>query len=346
MTLTAASSNVARVSLTIEPVNLCNLACSYCLRDDAHLHRDPAEYLSPDLLRRVLREAAQTCGADEVSFSGGEPTLHPRFGELVDVVAGEGYRFSFVTNGWHFGRVRDSLVRHKSALRLVAFSLDGASESTHDNIRGKGSFRRLMSAVADCHALGLPFRFKAVLHRHNAQRVETLALFAARVGALGIKFAHLLPTTPAIEASLGLSEQERLAVESEIGVMRRVLRIEVLLAAGFTNTDPAPPCRVLAGKECNIDYAGRMSICCNLSGFGGGVPDRDIVADLNVTSFGEAWRRVYELVSIQNTRRQAALETAAKRASFRVTSPCELCLTHFNKTPWPRPSETITETGR
>ena len=345
MVLTAASSDVARVSLTIEPVNLCNLACSYCLRDDAHLHKDPAAYLSPDLLRRVLREAAQTCGADEVSFSGGEPTLHPRFSELVEVVAGEGYRFSFVTNGWHFGRVREALARHKSALQLVGFSLDGATEATHDEIRGKGSFRRLMSAVADCHALGFPFRFKAVLHKPNARRVEELALFAARVGAQGIKFAHLLPTTPGIEGTMGLSAQERYAVEGEIGVMRRVLRIDVLLAAGFTNTDPAPPCRVLAGRECNIDYAGRMSMCCNLSGFSGSVPDRDVVADLNVTSFAEAWRRVRELVSLQNARRKLALETAGKRAGFRVTSPCELCLTHFEKTPWPRPSETIAETG-
>lgn len=346
MSLATAPRDVARFSLTIEPVNLCNLACSYCLRDDAHLHKDPAAYLSPDLLRRVLREAAQTCSADEVSFSGGEPTLHPRFGELVDVVAGEGYRFSFVTNGWHFGRVREALARHKAALRLVAFSLDGATEGTHDDIRGKGSFRRLMSAVADCHALGFPFRFKAVLHKQNAQRVEALALFAARVGAQGIKFAHLLPTTPAIEAKMGLSAEERSAVEGEIGVIRRILRIDVLLAAGFTNSDPDPPCRVLALKECNIDYAGRMSMCCNLSGFSGSVPDRDVVADLNVTSFAEAWRRVSELVSLQNTRRRLALEAAGKRAGFRITSPCELCLTHFEKTPWPRPSETIAAAGQ
>ena len=77
--------------------------------------------------------------ASHVMFTGGETTLHPRFGELLRAVGEEGFRCSFVTNGWHFERVWPAIRENRDAVTHVAFSLDGATREAHDRWRGSGS---------------------------------------------------------------------------------------------------------------------------------------------------------------------------------------------------------------
>src|SRR5919202_917745 len=91
--------------LSVELTNTCNLRCAYCIRDEDALYHTRAEFFPVDLLRRILRGAREAYGVESVSFTGGETTIHPRFAEIVEAVAAEGCRLSFVTNGWHIERV-------------------------------------------------------------------------------------------------------------------------------------------------------------------------------------------------------------------------------------------------
>src|SRR5438067_5631856 len=91
--------------LIVELTNICNLHCSYCMRDEDALYHTKANFFPAELLRRVLRGARETYGIDYISFTGGEVTLHPRFAEIVATVESEAMQCSFVTNGWHFERV-------------------------------------------------------------------------------------------------------------------------------------------------------------------------------------------------------------------------------------------------
>src|SRR5215210_1746638 len=113
--------------LVMELTNTCNLHCSYCSRDDDALHHAPAKFFPLELLRRIIRDARETCGIESVSFTGGEVTIHPQFKEIIETVAAEGLKVGFVTNGWHFDRVYRTLVAHRDSVSMVAFSLDGAT---------------------------------------------------------------------------------------------------------------------------------------------------------------------------------------------------------------------------
>ncbi len=84
--------------LVIELTNICNLHCSYCLRDDEALYQTRARFFPIELLRRILRDARESAGVSFVSFTGGEPTLHPQFSEILKTVGEEGMRAGFVTN--------------------------------------------------------------------------------------------------------------------------------------------------------------------------------------------------------------------------------------------------------
>lgn len=323
--------------LIVELTNVCNLHCDYCLRDEDALYNSQAAFFSPELLARLMREAREEAGVRVVVFTGGEATLHPRFGEVLRAVGAEGFRCSFVTNGWHFERIWPAVRDSREAITHVAFSLDGATREAHDRTRGQGSFVRLVRAFARCRAAGLPFIVKSVIRRDTASQLEQLALFAARMGAAGVNFTHLLPTSGALEDMQALDGPERTAAEQEVAALARILKMRVSLDAGYFDADPAAPCASLACASFNVDYRGRLTLCCNLSGYRGASGEAEVVADLNVEPFARASARLRRLASAQLARRAEALDgfvESGRRPDLYVGSPCLFCLQSFGKIPW------------
>jgi len=323
--------------IVIELTNICNLHCSYCLRDDEALYETRARFFPIELLRRILREAREAAGVSHVSFTGGEPTLHPHFGDILATVAAEGMRAGFVTNGWHFDRVWPAIDTHRSAVSVVAVSIDGATREAHDRWRGKGSFDRVIRAFTRCQMGRVPFAVKAVIRRDIVPQLQEIALLAARLGAQALHFSHVLPTSGEVETESAMSLEERAHAEQEIALLRQILKMPVALDVGYVNTDPAPPCAPLQGASFSVDYQGRLSLCCNMSGFRGASLESDVVADLSQESFSTAHARVQRLAIEQVARRAAALAAMAARGpevDLRTGSPCLFCLQTFGKTPW------------
>jgi hypothetical protein len=84
--------------LEVQVVDGCNLRCAHCSHDSPGKPLraiDPAE-LAEDLARCALRPKV-------IKLIGGEPTLHPRLGELVDVAAVHA-DVQLATNGLHSER--------------------------------------------------------------------------------------------------------------------------------------------------------------------------------------------------------------------------------------------------
>src|SRR3954470_2274448 len=93
----------------------CNLRCPHCIRDDV----TTVQSLSYELVASVLHQARALYGPVPVSFTGGEPLLHPRFGDLIALLAAESHPYRFVSNGWHLARALPHLDRYRpTAVRL------------------------------------------------------------------------------------------------------------------------------------------------------------------------------------------------------------------------------------
>ena len=324
--------------LTVELANICNLHCSYCLRSDENLYSSHAEFFSVELLRRIANEARTAANITRISFTGGEPTLHPAFAETLEIVGDAGLTVSFVTNGWHFDRVWPALQKNRAALSHVAFSLDGVTREDHDRWRGKGSFDRLVQAFSRCYISKLPFGIKIVIRRDLVDQLEQIAIFAARMGAASLQFAHVMPTSIAAADDSALTLEEQRIVEQEIAILARIFKMKIGIDVGYYNVDETrAPCGPLAGTSMNVDYRGRLSLCCNLSGFRGATDEPDVIADLNVESFASAYEKFVTLVDVQLRRRKDALAVLRSQAStpdLYTGSPCLFCLQSFGKIPW------------
>jgi MoaA/NifB/PqqE/SkfB family radical SAM enzyme len=323
--------------LTVELANVCNLHCAYCLRDEDALYHDSPRFLDLDLMRRLFRDSAEIAGIREVCFTGGEPTLHPNFKEALAACATFGLKVAFITNGWNFGDICNGLEQYRATLSHIAFSIDGTTQQAHDRWRGKGSFERLIRAFSYCQRYNLPFVIKTGIRRDTLEHLEDIALFAARLGAEGLAFAHLLPTSLAIENNLALTLAERRRAEEEITILRRIFKMKITIDVGYYNIDPAAPCAALAGKGLNVDYLGRLTLCCNLSGFRGAIDDSDLIADLNQVAFADAYGRFQEMAKAQldlRTRTLSAMHEDGVTPDLQTGSPCLFCLQTFRKSPW------------
>lgn len=324
--------------LSVELANICNLHCSYCFRADENLYSSHAEFFPLELLRRVLAEARAAADITRINFTGGEPTLHPQFSETIKTIGEAGMTVSFVTNGWHFDRVWPALQKHRAAVSHVAFSLDGVTRGDHDRWRGKGSFDRLVRAFSRCYMSQLPFGMKIVIRRDLVDQLEKIAIFAARMGAASLHFVHVMPTSSAVADDSALTLEEQRIAEQEIAILARIFKMSIGIDVGYYNVDDTrPPCAPLAGTSMNIDYRGRLSLCCNLSGFRGAAEESDVVADLNVESFASAYAKLTALAAAQLQRRKDALASLRAQSltpDVYTGSPCLFCLQSFGKIPW------------
>src|SRR5262249_33671926 len=132
-----------------------------------------------------------------VTFTGGEPTLHPRFEDIVDQVVDRGMRWNAVTNGRNFPVVLsrlESRPERLAGLTSLVLSLDGAEEATHDAIPEPGSHREVLAAAALCALRGVPFGVQMAVNARNEAEIESLGFLAARLGARRVIYAMTQPT--------------------------------------------------------------------------------------------------------------------------------------------------------
>jgi MoaA/NifB/PqqE/SkfB family radical SAM enzyme len=88
------------VAAHLIPIRRCNLACTYCNEFDDHSKPVP----TPDLLHRI--DLLANLGTGIVTFSGGEPLLHPDLDLLIRRIRARGMIATLITNGYLLTRER------------------------------------------------------------------------------------------------------------------------------------------------------------------------------------------------------------------------------------------------
>ena len=140
--------------MTVAVTGACNLACAHCWVDAG-----TASSLKPVAGEALLRlmDEFEALGGEEICFTGGEPLKHPEWRSLMETARSKSFSaISLQTNGILVG---DEEAAALAALDFPGFSiqvsLDGATEATHDLVRGKGAFSGALAGVGRLTARGL-----------------------------------------------------------------------------------------------------------------------------------------------------------------------------------------------
>jgi MoaA/NifB/PqqE/SkfB family radical SAM enzyme len=278
-----------------------------------------------------ISQEGKGCGIDHLAFTGGEATIHRQFDDIIGRVCEAGYTWSMVSNGVNFPQIYPLLLRSRPWLTGLTFSLDGAHEATHDRLRGHGSYRRVMRAASICVVKDIPFTLNMVLTAQNRHEVAEMVWLAGRLGSAGVRFGHVMPTPETAFHGLDLSPDERREVEAEIWRLQKSAPVVVGMAPGYFSESPFFPCAPLELEEFNLDYRGNLTLCCQLSGYSGGIPGTDVMGSLQQMSLAEACARF---------RRRVATYLADKRervlrGEFTALDhfPCWYCVKYLDKVP-------------
>jgi MoaA/NifB/PqqE/SkfB family radical SAM enzyme len=94
------------------PMRRCNLACAYCNEYDDHSPPVPTE----EMFRRI--DKAAELGASMVTFSGGEPLMHPDIYDLIRRIAHHGMLPELLTNAYYLNRDRIHRLNDAGLLRM------------------------------------------------------------------------------------------------------------------------------------------------------------------------------------------------------------------------------------
>ncbi len=197
----------------------CNLACRHCWLapklDQQGMH---TAMLPPALFETAITEALPL-GLQSVKLTGGEPTLHPQFTDLLEIVRHYGLGLIIETNGLLMTPdLAAEIARCKQP--FVSTSLDGADAATHEWVRGvAGSFAATTRAVRILAEAGLRPQVIFSLMRHNADQVEAIIRLAEELGAASVKFNLVQPTARGEKLH---TAQATLSIAELIAIGRRV----------------------------------------------------------------------------------------------------------------------------
>jgi hypothetical protein len=121
------------------------------------------------------------------------------------------------------------------------------------------------------------------------------------------------------------------AVEAAIRRLQSDAPVAVGMAPGYFSASPFFPCAPLEREEYNLDYQGNVTLCCQLSGYAGGMPGTDVVGNLHEMSLAEAVDRFHQRVA----RYLVDKRTKVSRGEFERLDhfPCWYCVQYLNKVP-------------
>ncbi|GAB6275643.1 MAG: hypothetical protein SAMD01599839_01830 [Rectinema sp.] len=178
--------------LVVSPTKFCNLHCTGCYANsDAASH----EKLSFEVVDRIIQEKTEKWGSIFTVISGGEPLLYKSEGKTIFDLARrhQDNYFLMYTNG--------TLIDAAMARKLAevgnitpAISVEGYEAET-DARRGKGVYKKILSAMEHLRAEGVPFGVSLTATKENAHLIPSRELveFYTKLGALYFWIFQLMP---------------------------------------------------------------------------------------------------------------------------------------------------------
>lgn len=160
--------------LLLNITDKCNLRCKHCyLGNPANLEMDI------DTFETTVSQF-ENMGGLKLMISGGEPLLHSRFRELMEILPSYELRVVILSNG--------TLIDKRAAKELsryaheVQVSIDGIH--SHDLLRAKGSYAKAMKGISNLINSGMQVSIASMVHKFNISEFQEMEKLFSKLGAI------------------------------------------------------------------------------------------------------------------------------------------------------------------
>ena len=180
-------------SLYLYVAGSCNLACRHCWITPTLLtagNGNSGKFVKLEHVEKAIHEALPL-GIRSVKLTGGEPTLHPRFREIVDLIDRASLEIIIETNGTLVDLSLAQFLKERRTC-FISVSLDGATAETHDALRmAKGSYDQAIRGIQNLVEAGFHPQMICTLHRGNVSQIAEVIALAESLQCGSVKFNHV-----------------------------------------------------------------------------------------------------------------------------------------------------------
>lgn len=210
-----------------EITNQCNLNCATCYNRSG-LSKERLEISATKLTESIKILSAY--GLERVLISGGEPTLHSDFENVLDLVnENPSLSFGIVTNGTVYNQKLIDMLNTRNNFTLQV-SLDGSDDKQNAKTRGKGNFNKAIEFTRQIHNNSFKPLLKMVVSQNNINDVADFYCLAVSLDFVP-EFAFVNRRGNACDDwnSMWLSSKQKMKIIKQIDALNKEFCIEAFL---------------------------------------------------------------------------------------------------------------------
>lgn len=190
------------LEIFLEVSNVCDLQCAMCPTFSAlnpkrftNLSRRHRGLFKFDVLDKRMEEALKHALVVH-AFGYGEPTIHPKFRELIDLLAKYEVIVDFFSHGMHLSEEMCAFLVEKRVSKIT-ISFSGASQEEYENVYLGGDFKRVMDGIKRLDTIKKQQKTEFPLIEINSlgfkHHVEKFPNFVEMMGKAGVGIINLKP---------------------------------------------------------------------------------------------------------------------------------------------------------
>lgn len=218
--------------LIVRLMSRCNNKCRFCMVDEEI--DTSADVPFDDAIAAITAQPVTS----RIEFFGGEPTIHPRFLELLEFARARGHECSIATHGRTFAsRAFLQKVERLGAPHIyVRTSLYGDTPALHDFFtRVPESYRQTVRGISNLVRSGFRCQVNLVIMADNLGRLEAMTRAVHEWGVPRIKFSNLIDVAHCESQAISLTEvtphlTRAIQVAEELGLYVTVEKTPICVA--------------------------------------------------------------------------------------------------------------------
>lgn len=248
----------------LEVTNRCNLHCLHCYKDAGLPLPDE---LSTEEWFSVI-DHVKDMGVLELAVTGGEPLVRDDIFSILQHAADHAMQLKLFTNGTLIDEESVHILK-EIGVEEVLVSIEGATRETHERLRGKNTFDKVMKSISLLVENGMKVRSNTTLTIYNIPELESLVQMLLDLKVQGMVF------DPLMGAGRG-KEQESMIPPIEIGKMvsdlfkkfkqERKEKFELNFSSDIAEPDPSFSFCGIGTSMCTITANGNVCLCPAMSG--------------------------------------------------------------------------------
>lgn len=175
-------------------LNRCNLRCIHCYQDDFTSKEELSFNEILKIYENLIRSMELWNSKLTVALTGGEPFLFKNILNIMEMFEKEEKlkRFSIITNGTLLFNFAKELKFFKK-LKDIKISLEGFSAEKNDEIRGSGSFKKIITGIEEAKAEKLNVSIMFTAMKKNLKEIENILPFMLKFGIKEVIIERFIP---------------------------------------------------------------------------------------------------------------------------------------------------------